>query len=137
MSFYQQKAFQLNEGEREMNNVSLAGNLTRDPELRKTNSGKDIVSFSLAINESKDKTEFVNCIAWEKTAELINQYVKKGDRLSCTGKIQTRKWQDKQGNDRATTEIVVREFDFPPKRQEVQQDYQAPLQDDLEDEIPF
>jgi single-strand DNA-binding protein len=98
-----------------MNVVALSGNLTRDPESRSTQAGKNVCSFSLAINEGKDKTEFVNCVAWEKTAELIAQYCKKGDRIAATGRLQTRKWQDSEGKDRYATEVIVSQFDFPPK----------------------
>ena len=118
-----------------MNNVCLSGNLTRDVELRSTQSGKQVANFSIAINEGKDKTEFVNCIAWEKTAELINEYCKKGDRLSCVGRLQTSKW-DKDGETRYKTEVVVTQFDFPPKGKS---DYSEPMQGGgFEDsEIPF
>ena len=126
-----------------MNVVALSGNLTKAPELRKTQSGKDVTNFSIAINEGKDKTEFVNCIAWEKQAELIVQYCNKGDRLACSGKLQTRKWDDKDGNTRYATEVVVYQFDFPPKSSKADNtDYQAP-QDSaghsggVEDFIPF
>jgi len=98
-----------------MNIVGIAGNLTKDPELRSTQTGKKVVNFSIAINEGKDKTEFVNCIAWEKTAELIKEYCSKGDRLSCSGKLQTRTWEDQSGTKRYATEVVVMQFDFPPK----------------------
>lgn len=121
-----------------MNNVSLAGNLTKDPVLRRTQSDKSVVSFTLAINEGKDKTEFVNCIAWEKAADLINQYVSKGQRLSCVGKLQTRKWE-KDGKTHYATEVVVREFDFPPKGEKPTDSPSQESQpvDELEDEIPF
>lgn len=123
-----------------MNNVSLSGNLTKKPELRSTQTGKKVANFTIAINEGKDKTEFVNCIAWEKTAELIEQYFHKGDRMACVGKLQTRKWQDQQGQDRYSTEVVVREFDFPPKRSTTPMDspMQAPAGSyDDEQEIPY
>ncbi len=125
-----------------MNNVSLSGNICKDIELRTTQNGKQVVNFSLAINEGKDKTEFINCIAWEKTAELINQYVKKGDRLSCVGRLQTRSWE-KDGQKRYATEVVVHQFDFPPKssQAEKQEAFQGMPGDrpveELEEEIPF
>lgn len=127
-----------------MNVLCIAGNLTRDPELRSTNTGKQVASFSIAINEGKDKTEFVNCVAWEKTAELINQYCKKGDRLSCNGKIATRSWEQ-DGQKKYATEMIVHQFDFPPKgnQSNPQEDYSQPSQatqeaiDEMEDSIPF
>jgi single-strand DNA-binding protein len=118
-----------------MNNVCLSGNITKPIELRSTQSGKQVASFSLAINESKDHTEFVNCVAWDKTAELINQYCQKGDRLACVGRLQTRKWE-KDGQTRYATEVIVSSFDFPPKRAESHTPAPS-VPDDLEDEIPF
>lgn len=126
-----------------MNVFCFAGNVTRDIELRTTQSGKRVANFSIAINEGKDNTTFLNCIAWEKTGELINQYVQKSDRLSGSGKIQVRKWE-KDGVTQYATEIVVHQFDFPPKRadsgyQDKSQDTGVQNQpvDELEDEIPF
>lgn len=101
-----------------MNNVAISGNLCADPELRATQGGKQVASFTVAINEGKDKTEFVRCVAWEKTAELINQYCKKGDRMALTGRMQTREWE-KDGQKHYTTEVIVTTFDFPPKRESV------------------
>lgn len=98
-----------------MNIVCLSGNVCSDIELRKTQSGTDVANFSIAINESKDHTEYVRCVAWSKTAELIGQYVQKGNRLSCSGRLQTRTWDDQQGNKRYATEVIVDRFDFPPK----------------------
>lgn len=123
-----------------MNNVSISGNLCADVDLRSTQGGKQVASFTVAINEGKDKTEFVRCVAWEKTAELINQYCKKGDRMALTGRMQTREWE-KDGNKHYTTEVVVNSFDFPPKRQEYTAHDQAKANgyqpDDDSGSIPF
>ena len=118
-----------------MNNVAISGNLTAKPELRNTQNGKQTASFTVAINEGKDRTEFVNCVAWEKTAELIAQYCDKGDRMACTGRIQTDK-VEKDGATKYYTKIVVHTFDFPPKRSE-QSAPQTSVPEGLEDEIPF
>ena len=99
-----------------MNLYAFSGNITKDIDLRTTTGGKQVANFSIAINEGKDKTLFLNCVAWDKTGELISQYCKKGDRLSGSGKIDIRKWTDKEGKDQWTTEIIVNQFDFPPKR---------------------
>lgn len=98
-----------------MNIFCFNGNICKDIETRTTNNGKEVASFSIAINEGKDKTEFINCVAWEGTARLIKQYCNKGDRLAGTGRISTRKWEDKQGNNRYTTECIVSGIDLPPK----------------------
>lgn len=127
-----------------MNVLCIAGNITRDIDLRTTPSGKKVASFSVAINEGKDKTEFVNCVAWEKTGELISQYCDKGDRLSCSGKIATRSWEQ-DGQKKYATEMIVHQFDFPPKSKQSspQEDYSQPsaatqgVVDEMEDSVPF
>lgn len=119
-----------------MNNVCLAGNLTKTPELRTTPAGKKVTSFTVAINEGKDKTEFVNCVAWEKTAEVVSQYCQKGNRVALTGRLQTRKFEDKNGVEKYTTEVIVSQFDLPPKTEGA--NAPAPAKDDgFEDEVPF
>jgi single-strand DNA-binding protein len=100
---------------RSLNKVELIGNVTRDPEVRYTPAGKAVVTFSIATNrgwktdtgENKEEVEFHRIVAWDKLAETIAQYVKKGNPLYVEGRIQTRKWQDKEGGDRTTTEIVI------------------------------
>jgi single-strand DNA-binding protein len=127
-----------------MNVFCFSGNITKDIDLRTTTGGKQVANFSIAINEGKDKTLFLNCVAWDKTGELISQYCKKGDRLSGSGKIDIRKWTDKEGKDQWTTEIIVNQFDFPPKRADAPMN-DAPMtgsmpsaKDDLDDSaIPF
>lgn len=122
--------------------VFINGNLTKDPETRSTQGGKTVVSFTVASNEGKDKTEFVNCTAWDKTGELIAQYCKKGDRMACVGRLQTRSWDDDKGNKRYATEVVVNQFDFPPKREGGNDAPKSPSQfvsnnHAFEDSIPF
>lgn len=97
-----------------MNVFAFAGNITRDIELKTTQGGKKVASFGIAINEGKDKTTFLNCVAWEKTAELLSEYCKKGDRLSGSGRIDIRSY-DKDGEKKYVTEVIVMQFDFPPK----------------------
>lgn len=115
-----------------MNVLCIAGNITKDPDVRKTTTDKTTCSFGVAVNEGKDCTEFFNCVAWEKTADLISQYCKKGDRISLTGRVQTRKWQDKEGKDRYTTEVVVNAFDFPPKGKDIES-----VDDAYNQDVPF
>lgn len=124
-----------------INQVFLSGNLTKDPELRTTQNGKAVCSFTVATNEGKDKTEFHNCVAWEKTAEVIAQYCKKGNRVAVSGKLQTRKWE-KDGQNHYSTDIVVFQIDLPPKGADggytgMLADAAAPKQDEFEDEVPF
>lgn len=98
-----------------VNKVILVGNLGRDPETRYTPNGDAITSFSIATTETwkdkggqrQEKTEWHNITAYRRLAEIAGEYLKKGSSVYIEGRLQTRKWQDKQGNDRYTTEIIV------------------------------
>lgn len=97
-----------------MNNITLMGRATSSVELKQTQAGKSVVNFSLAVKRpyTKDTTDFFNICAWEKTAELLAKYVKKGDQICIRGYLTNREWQDKQGNKRVSTEIIAEEIDF-------------------------
>jgi len=108
-----------------VNQATVIGNLTRDPELRKLPNGTDVASFSIATNESyKDKdgkkvesVQYHNCVAFGKAGELIAQYVTKGSSLYVQGKLNTSSWDDKDsGKKMYKTEIVVRDFQFGAKK---------------------
>lgn len=99
----------------------VAGNVTRDPELRTTTSGTQVCSFSIAVNRSyrgsdgnqQDQVSFIECIAWGKSGETIAQYVKKGSGLLVSGRLEQRSWDDKNsGQRRSRTEVVVDDFTF-------------------------
>ena len=99
-----------------LNKATLIGNLGNDPDIKYTQSGDAVVSFSLATSETwKDKasgepvekTEWHRCVAWRKMAEIISQYARKGQKLYIEGKIQTHRCSDKDGQERYTTEIQV------------------------------
>ncbi len=98
-----------------VNKVILIGNLGQDPELRTTQGGTSVASLRLATTEKikdkegnwVDKTEWHSIVVWGRTAETVNQYCKKGKQLFIEGRLQTRKWTDKQGQDRYSTEIVA------------------------------
>lgn len=121
-----------------MNVFCFAGNITKDIELRTTQSGKRVALFSIAINEGKDKTTFLNCVAWDKTGELLAEYCAKGDRLSGSGKIDVRKYDDKDGITKYVTEVIVNQFDFPPKKSSDGQSKPAQeVDDDIAQDIPF
>ena len=108
-----------------LNKVMLMGNLTRDPELRHTPSNTAVVNLGLAINrrwrnqagEQQEETTFVDCEAWGKTAELLNQYLKKGRPVYLEGRLKLDQWQDKDGQNRSKLKIVVEEFQFIDSRQ--------------------
>lgn len=97
-----------------MNKVILIGRLTRDPEIRKTQSGKSTATFSLAVDRRKKDSgaDFPECVAWEKIADLLGQYVKKGHKVGITGHLQTRTYDDKKGQKRFVTEVIVDELEF-------------------------
>ena len=98
-----------------LNKVMLIGNLGKDPEVRYTTSGQAVASFSLATtdkfknkqtNEWEEKTEWHRVTLWGKTAEIAGEYLSKGRTVYIEGRLQTRKWTDRDGNERSTTEIV-------------------------------
>jgi len=99
------------------NKVQLIGNLGNDPEIINLDSGKKLAKFSLATNEyykdadgqKQTKTEWHNLVAWNKTAELIENFVTKGKEIAIEGKLTNRSWDDKEGHKRYTTEVVVNE----------------------------
>lgn len=96
-----------------MNSVMLLGNLGKDPEVRYTGDNMAIANFRLATKgRTKDETEWHTCVAFGKTAEVIEKHVKKGDMILVQGRLQTRKWQDNEGKDRYTTEIVAERMEF-------------------------
>ncbi len=101
-----------------LNNVVLMGRLTADPELRQTASGIEVTSFSIAIDRGfvrqgeERQTDFINCVAWRQTAKFISSYFHKGSMIAVTGSIQTRNYEDKQGNKRVATEVVVANASF-------------------------
>ena len=100
------------------NRVFLLGNLGQDPTIRSTGAGQTVASFSLATSEKtkgKDgtlinKVEWHSIVLWGKQAEIAGEYLKKGKEIFVEGRLQTRKWQDKNGNDKYTTEIVGEKF---------------------------
>ena len=97
-----------------LNDVKLMGRFTRDPELRYTNSQKPVASFTLAVDrDGKDNgTDFIDCVAWNGTAEFVSKYFGKGKMAVVSGKLQIRDWTDKDGNKRRSAEVVVRDIYF-------------------------
>ena len=139
-----------------LNKVMLIGNLGKDPEVRYTASGQAVASFSLATSERyksksgdwEEKTEWHNVVLWGKQAETAKDYLSKGKTVFIEGRLQTRKWQDKDGRDRYTTEIVGEKMQFVgPKgdgggRQssrdmEPSEPYYDPVGSNPDDDIPF
>ncbi|WP_067140338.1 single-stranded DNA-binding protein [Oceanivirga salmonicida] len=96
-----------------MNYVGLMGRLTRDPELKQTSSGKSYCRFSIAVRKEfvKDGVDFINCVAWEKTAENISNFFSKGQRILIQGRINTGTYEV-NGEKRTSFDIMVQKFDF-------------------------
>jgi len=104
-----------------VNKVILVGNLGRDPELRYTQGGQPVANFTIATNESwtkkdgsgrEEKTEWHRIVAWGRTAELCTQYLAKGRTVYIEGRLQTREWENKEGQKQRTTEIVAQTVQF-------------------------
>ena len=103
-----------------INRVILVGRLTKTPELKSTPNGKSVVNFTLAVQRDKDNTDFINCIAWSKTAEILAQYTLKGSLVAIEGRLQTRSY-DSNGSTKYVTEVVCDGLtlcDSKPKEEE-------------------
>ena len=97
-----------------LNHIVIMGRLTRDPELRRTQSGTPVVSFSLAVDRdfaSREgggrQTDFIDVVAWRNTAEFVSKYFSKGRMAVVSGRLQIRDWQDREGNKRRSAEVVA------------------------------
>ncbi len=104
-----------------LNQCNFIGNLGKNPETRQTSSGEACCNFSIAVSqrwkdrqtgEQKEKTEWINLVVFGKLADICAQYLKKGSKIYASGKMQTRKWQDKEGNDRYSVEIVLEQMEM-------------------------
>ena len=123
-----------------INKVILMGRLTRDPEMRHTNSGTPVTTFSLAINSGygeNQRTDFVNCLAWNKTAEFVTKYFAKGKMIIVIGRITTRSWETQDGKRAYATEVVANEVSFGETKSSQQTATQPPMQDDDDDFTPL
>lgn len=100
-----------------INSVNLTGRLTRDIELRYTQGGTAVANFTLAVNrtfkkEGRPDADFISCVAWAKTAEVLSQYTKRGDLIGVTGRLETRNYEDKDGKTVYITETVIEKLVF-------------------------
>ena len=131
-----------------VNKVIVLGNLGKDPDLRHLPNGDAVCNFSLATTESwkdkegnkQDKTEWHNVVIFRKLAEIAGEYLKKGRPVYIEGRLQTRKWQDKEGKDRYTTEIVADQMQMLGSRDEAKEVAKTSTPanfDDMESNIPF
>ena len=106
-----------------LNHITIMGRLTRDPELRRTGSGKAVTSFTVAVDRDfggsgqEKKTDFFDCVAWQQTAEFVAKYFQKGKMIVVSGSLQIRDWTDKNGNKRKSAEVIANNCYFgEPKR---------------------
>lgn len=110
-----------------VNKTIIQGRLVRDPELRRTQSGTAVASFTVAWSEKHKETErklFLPCVAWKNSAEFVANYFSKGSEIVVEGSLTSRQWQDKNGNNRETVELVVDRLHFcGPKRDSQPTDY--------------
>lgn len=125
-----------------MNNVSLIGRLTRDPELKHTSSDVAVATFTVAVDRrfknasGERQADFISCVAWRQQAEFVARYFGKGNRIGVVGSIQTRNWEDKDGHKRTTTEVVVDEVEFVESKSDKPQKSEPRQEDDYSD-MPF
>lgn len=105
------------------NKVILMGRLTSDPELKQTQNGVAVTSFNIAVDRrfkqgEERQTDFITIVAWRQTAEFVTRYFKKGSAILICGELQTRSWDDQQGNKRYATEVVANEVSFCESKRE-------------------
>lgn len=116
-----------------MNKAILVGNLTKDPEMRTTPNGVSVTSFTVAVQrrykdaDGNHQADFINCVAWRSTAEFVAKYFTKGSRIGVVGTIQTRTYDDQNGNKRYVTEVVADEVEFAGSKTQ-NQDVQKPTE---------
>jgi single-strand DNA-binding protein len=122
-----------------MNQAFLIGNLGRDPESKQTSNGKTLVNFSLATREGKDKTTWHNITAFDKTADIIMQYCKKGSKICVQGRISNRQYEQ-DGVNKIFSEVIANQIELLDKREDSSQAPTRTMVDkkeEYEDDIPF
>ena len=131
-----------------INKVILMGRLTREPELRHLEMDKSVCGFTIAIDNGygdNKRTDFVNCVAWNKTAEFVTKYFTKGKMIIVIGRIATQSWETQDGHKRYVTEVIANEVNFGETKAARQTGTQQSMQDDNgfipldenDDDLPF
>lgn len=133
-----------------INRVNLSGNLTRDPELRMTKGGKQVLSFGLAVNDRmrnqqtgvwEDRPNFVDCIIFGNRAEAVAKYVSKGSKVAVEGRLRYSSWETKDGQRRSKLEVIVDEIEFMSGQgkanQEAPSGDEQPTAEVYDEDIPF
>ena len=128
-----------------INKVILMGRLTKDPELRRTGNQTPVCTFSIAVDNGygeNKQTDFINCVAWNKTAEFVSKYFTKGKMIIVIGRISTRSWETQDGKRNYATEVIASEVSFGESKA-AQATQTAPLDEDFEpldvidDDLPW
>ena len=108
-----------------LNHITIMGRLTRDPELRSTQAGVSVASFTVAVDRDfggrdggEKQTDFIDCVAWRQTGEFVSKYFRKGSMIVVSGRLQSRKWQDREGNNRTSWEVNADNVYFGESRRE-------------------
>lgn len=111
-----------------INTVALVGRLVREPEGRKTASGTSVTSFTVAVDNGRDREAyFIDCVAWKGTADFVSTWLHKGMKVAVSGRLSTRTWEDKNGGKRKATEVVALNVEFADgKRDDAQSAYTQP-----------
>lgn len=122
-----------------MNNICIIGRLTTSPEIKKTTSGVSVCSVSIAVDRDykvngEKATDFIPCVFWRGTAEFVGKYFKKGDMIAVVGSLESRKYKDKDGNNRTVWEIKTDKVNFCGGKKEVSQENTQPFED-VSDEL--
>ena len=107
-----------------LNHITIMGRLVRDPELRSTQSGTNVASFTVAVdrdragNNGEKQTDFIDCVAWRQTGEFVSKHFHKGSMIVVSGRLQSRKWQDRDGNNRTNWEVNADNVYFGESRRD-------------------
>ena len=128
-----------------INLVVLSGRICNEIELRYTNSNKAVCNLTLAVDKpfGNKETDFFQIVAWEKKAEFLNNYLGKGRKITITGRLENRKWEDKEGNKRTTTEVIANDIDFADSKNKSEQQETEAADDGFQtigiedDSLPF
>lgn len=108
-----------------INVAIICGHLTKDVELMKTQNGNSVAKFTVAVDGYNDNTNFINCVAWNRLADILNMYCKKGDLVTVEGRISVRNYDNQQGKNVYITEIVANNAQLPPRNASNEQNYNS------------
>lgn len=124
-----------------MNSIAIMGRLTSTPTLKTTASGLSVTSFTIAVprrySGEEKQTDFIDCVAWRKTAEFIERYFCKGDMIAVVGELQTRTYDDKNGNRRKAVEVIINNVSFCGGKSEHSSQANIEFEEIDDDDLPF